>query len=384
MRTSSTSLFISTALSAAFCLLSGTSGFAQTTVVPPSDPLEPVTGAAQTVTSVEQRAGAVALLNHAADFYAMHTKGTPAHILQMSFNATASTLFPGGSGQLRETWISGQNWRWDATLGNYSLLRISSNGVAYDQQNPQPIPLRIKMLANAVFAPLQFISPRVAPMRLASVTWKGAQVTCILLNPEGNAVASAAASPATGRSWSEREFCIDPSTGLLAIYSEAPGIYVFYDYSNALKFHDRILPGAVTVNENGVAVVQAQLTSVTDTDQSNVSPFTPTAQMKEQGPAVVLFAPMRMNRVTPLLNLSQGTRVEPVVVHVTLDQQGNVQESEVLQTNSESAQALALVAQTKLWPVPEAGGTPPRQREAYVRVEFVSSLDGVRFLRGTR
>ncbi len=350
----------------AMLIPAGTAAEAQVQIAPPSDPMDPVTGNVQPVTTVEQRGAAVALMTRAVDQYSLHSKGTPAHILQIAFNATASTLFPGGAGQLRETWISGQNWRWDAALGNYSLLRISSSGVAYDQQTPQPIPLRLKMLANAVFAPLQFTTPRVAAMRTANVVWKGAAVTCILLSPEGSVATGA------GRQWDESEFCIDSSTGLLDVYSEVPGIYAFYDYTNALKFHDRVLPGSVTIDENGENVVQAQLTSVTDTNASDTSPFTPTAQMKSQGAAVVLFAPMRMTRTVREGSGPSGGAVQPTIVHVTLDELGNVQESEVLQTSGVSAQALAFVQQMKVWPVPQTGGTPPRQREAFVRVMFMA------------
>src|SRR5580700_8835074 len=149
-------------------------------LAPPSDPLEPVTGTPQNVTSVEQRAAAVALLNEAADHYSMHAKNTPAHILQISFNATASTLFPAGAGQLGETWISGQNWRWDATLGSYSLTRIGSNGVTYDEQQPKPIPFRLKMLSNAVFNAVTS-APRQENLRSASVSRQGGTITCILV-----------------------------------------------------------------------------------------------------------------------------------------------------------------------------------------------------------
>jgi len=356
-------------LFALFFFIAAASAQPALTLAPPSDPLEPVTGTPQDVTSVEQRAAAVALLNQAVDHYSMHAKTTPAQILQMAFHATASTLFPAGAGQLRETWISGQNWRWDASLGSYSLLRISSGGVAWDQQTPQAIPLRIKMLANAVLAPLQFVTLRVSPTRIASVTWKGAQITCMLIDPS-----LIPSTQATGRRWGESEFCVDPATGLLDIYSEAPGIYVFYDYTNALKFHDRILPGTVTIDENGAAVVEAQLTSIPDTDPSDTAPFTPTAQMKSQGPAVVLFAPGRGTRIVPTPNIQPGAAIEPVVVHVAFDEQGKVAESEVLQSNSFSAQALALVAQTpRFAELPQADGTPPRQRESFIRVEFTAA-----------
>jgi hypothetical protein len=343
-------------------------------VAPPADPHDPITASGQTPASVEtvqQRAAATTLLMQASDHYAMHAKGTPAHVLQMSFNATASTLYPAATGQLTETWISGQNWRWDGSLGsNYALLRISSNGVAYDQTANQPMPLHMKMLTNTVFAPMYGITPRTQPMRTASVSLNGTQVTCILL---GSGVWSGTAQGSRG--WDEAEYCVDPSTGLLRVYSEVPGIFAIYDYTNALKFHDRILPGAMTIEENGAAVVQAQLTSIADTDPNNTAPFTPTAQMMQQGPAAVLFLPMRMNRFMPSPSVTVDAGIQPVIVHITLDQQGKVGESELLQTTSMSQQALDLVKQI-VWPTPETSGTPPRQREAFVRVEY-APLRGV-------
>jgi hypothetical protein len=52
-------------------------------------------------------------------------------------------LNPRGAGQLRETRISGEDWRWDGSLGGYTLLRISSNAAIYDQNPNNMIPLRI-------------------------------------------------------------------------------------------------------------------------------------------------------------------------------------------------------------------------------------------------
>src|SRR5579863_4701461 len=93
----------------------------------PPDPLELVTGPTQVPATPAERGALVALIVNATEHYALHERGGPAHILQISFNAAGSTLYSGGAGQLRETWISGQNWRWDGSLGTYSLLRISSN-----------------------------------------------------------------------------------------------------------------------------------------------------------------------------------------------------------------------------------------------------------------
>jgi hypothetical protein len=347
-------------------LLIPLAGFGQS-LLPPSDPMEPVTGGTQQVTTAEQRASLRMLLLQAANHYQMHAQGTPAHIVQVSFTATASTSFAGGTGILRETWISGQNWRWDATLGAYSLLRISSNGVAYDQQPLHAIPLRLKMLANALFAPL---TPNEVTERTAQTTWKGTQVTCILRNVLGGPRDQAGA----GRTWGEAESCIDPLTGLLMMESAAPGIYVGYDYTNALRFHDRILPGSLTIWENGTAVVEAQLANIADTDASDHSPFTPTAQMKEQGPAITLGGVIQGRDIVRAPDIQAGSQIAPAVVHVTFDEQGAAQESEVLQSSGMSQRALSYVTGKKIWANQNAPGAPPRQREAYILVEFQPPL----------
>jgi hypothetical protein len=333
----------------------------------PPDPLELVTGPTQVPANPEQRGALVALMNRAVSHYALHQRGGPAHILQISFNATASTLNPGGAGQLRETWISGENWRWDGSLGGYTLLRISSNAAVYDQNPDSMIPLRLKMLSNAVFAPIEG-APRKATIRTTSVEWKGAQITCILMSAGANEQ-----TPATGRQWYETEYCIDPATGLLDIYSKAPGIYAVYDYSNALSFHGRVLPGSITITENGATVLAAQLTSVADTDPSNASPFTPTSQMIAQGPATALQLPTRFPLPGP--SPAPGAVVQPVIVHAVIDAKGNVRESEVLQTSSVSAAALAFVTGMKFAPMTPASGASPTEREAYINVRFQPPLE---------
>jgi hypothetical protein len=80
---------------------------------------------------------------------------------------------------------------------------------------------------------------------------------------------------------------------------------------------------------------------------------------------------MRSRRYVSSENASADA-IQPVIVHVTVDEKGNVQESEVLQTTSLSDRALSLLRERPLplMLAPEASGTPPRQREAFVRVEF--------------
>jgi hypothetical protein len=281
----------------------------------------------------------------------------------MTFNATASTAFPGGAGSLRETWISGQNWRWDGGLAGYSLVRISANGAIFDQNADSTIPLRIKMLANAVFAPIEG-APRQEALRSANVSWKNSVITCVLTSPPGALLGDT--QPATGRHWNETEYCIDPASGLLEIYSMTPGIYTVYDYASPLQFHGRELPGRITISENGATVVDAQLTSLAETDPANTSAFTPTAQMIAQGPAIMLGSPFRMRLPLPV---ATGGTVEAVIVHAIIDGEGNVRESEALQSSGFTAQALDFAGKMKFGRVKPASGAGPVEREMFINVE---------------
>jgi TonB family protein len=64
-----------------------------------------------------------------------------------------------------------------------------------------------------------------------------------------------------------------------------------------------------------------------------------------------------------------------VIVHAVIDAKGNVRESEVLQTSSVSAAALAFVTGMKFAPMTPASGASPTEREAYINVRFQPPLE---------
>jgi hypothetical protein len=159
----------------------------------------------------------------------------------------------------------------------------------------------------------------------------------------------------------------------LQIFSQAPGIYIAYDYANALKFHNHMLPGKITVSENGNNVIEAQLTSIADADPSNLSLYVPTTEMTAHGPAPVSDVPERFPMFFPAANASDSN-VQPTIVHVTIDPNGNVQEIEALQHTSVSDQALALMKSRRYPASPQPAGASPRLREAFVNVQFRPGL----------
>src|SRR5579871_2082094 len=188
----------------------------------PFDPLELATGPTAVPETPEKRALLLDLLERARQNNAMHTPGTAPFNLKASFNSVGRGSRDQGYGEVEETWLNGQTWRWSARLGDYSQLRIFYEGAAYDDKPRGHIPLRLQMVRNAIFWPVvgNFASSLI---RIATAKWEGTDLACILLSRGGNDPTAT-----VGRRWEESEYCIDPKTGLLRMHSEAPGIYSIY------------------------------------------------------------------------------------------------------------------------------------------------------------
>jgi hypothetical protein len=329
----------------------------------PADPLEPVTGDTRIPGSPQERAALLALMEKAMENHNLHLRGGAPYHLQASFTAAPSTLNPGGAGVLEESWVSGQNWRWSGNVGGYSNVQMSSNGVVYGT-NTVPMPIHFKILRHAVFAPLVTL-PRQRTLRSATASIQGVQATCILLSAGWNEQ-----TPAPGRQWYEAEYCINPASGAVQIWSPAPGIYVVYNYANAIAFHGRTLPGGIMVSESGATVIDAQVTSMTDANPGDLSLYTPTAQMAAQGPAIVANLIERFPLIFGESDIAPEAVVQPTIVHATIDQNGKVLEAEALQSSAMSARALAAVINTKFGQRPQPAGASPLLSEVFINVQF--------------
>ena len=158
----------------------------------PQDPLELVTGPTAVPATAAERGALVVLLNRAVDHYSLHARGTrptfsrfrstPPHprCFKAAPDIFARLGFPARTGAgmepCRATPFSGS-----------ARMAPSSTRIA-----DSLIPLRMKMLANAIFLPVAG-APRRETLRTTSVTWKGAQITCILT--------SATKQPAGANEW---------------------------------------------------------------------------------------------------------------------------------------------------------------------------------------
>jgi len=327
----------------------------------PYDPLELATGPTVVPDTPEKRALLLNLLERARQNSAMHTPGTAPFDIKVSFNSVGDSHST-GYGELEETWLNGQTWRWSARLGDYSQLRIFYQGAAYDDKPRGHMPLRLQMVRNSVFWP---VVGNFAPtlMRMATARWEGTDVACILISGALNE-----ASATAGRRWEENEFCIDPKTGLLRIHSEAPGIYSVYDYNGAAQFHGRTIPRQTTIVEGGTTVLQIHLDSVQDAND-DPNQFVPTKKMMSHGPGAIMVGPFRFPESVRAPAGYSG-EIKPVIVHAILDQKGKVLDAEVVGSSDPALSAAALGVVWHSSYLPAQQRDRPLQREAFINVRF--------------
>jgi hypothetical protein len=330
------------------------------TVAPlPSDPLELVTGPAQSLNDPARRTLVLSLLEGVRQNNGMHTAGGAPFAMKVSFESSGASHYM-GSGEVDETWMNGRTWHWSAHLADYSIHRIFYEGAPYDEKSKGPIPLRIKMVREAVFWPVsgQFGA---SYLRVASARWEGVDVICVLQS-RGSGAAS---NDEPGRHWEEREFCIDPKSGFLRTYSEAPGIYTIYNYDETLKFHGRTLARSIYVVQGGETVLQIHLDSIAD-PQPTPSEFTPSQEALARGPGTIMAAPVRMWVEDDQLPGQNG--IQPVMVHALLNDKGKVLDAELLDRNSPLGNDALVFVKMKDFP---SGYKGDREREAFIEVKFV-------------
>ncbi|MGA8027851.1 MAG: hypothetical protein WB992_11960, partial [Bryobacteraceae bacterium] len=276
----------------------------------PNDPLELATGPALVPDTPEKRVAVLDLLERARQNSAMHAPGMAPFDIKVSFNSIGKDSHSTGYGEVEETWLNGQTWRWTARLGDYSQLRIFYQGAAYDEKPKGHIPLRIQMVRNAVFWPIVggFAG---SVLRMATAKWEGTDVACILIS---RGMSDAMSEP--GRRWEENEYCIDPKTGLLRVMSEAPGIYSVYDYDGGVQFHGRVLPRRTTIVEGGTTVLQITLDGLEDPNH-DPNQFIPTKKMISHGPGPIVVGPFRFPEIARA-PAGYSSMILPVIVHAIL------------------------------------------------------------------
>lgn len=352
----------------------------------PGDPLELATGPTAIVDTPQKRLAVTRLLRQARRNIMLHAPDTNPFTLKVTFTSTGHPRYS-GAGEMEEAWASGQSWRWNAELADYHQDRVFFDGFAYDEKSPGPIPLRLHMLRGALFNPGPMLAPQ-ALMRIASAQWQGTDLMCVLISGAGNDP-----TPTPGRRWTETEHCIDPKTGLLHLSSEAPGIYVVYDYASAVQFHGKTLPREISVVEAGNQVLDIHVESIED-GAGDPARLKPTPQMMANGPGTILTRIRRFPQTVifpeaatsgtdvkrqKLNKISGGAtkvNVEPVIVLAIIDEHGKVIDAEALQNTNPTLSEAALRLVKNSTYRGQAPGTVPQQREAFINVRLVEFATG--------
>lgn len=329
-----------------------------------ADPMEPVTGEAKVVSDPELRSAVLNLVEHARQNNELHGPGMPMFVMKVTFTSAGESRYL-GAGEMEETWGRPGRMRWTARLGDYSQLRIVSGSEVWDE-HPSPIPLRIHMIRGALFNPIPGNWSH-ATLRVSSAVWQGTQLTCVLTSGWG-----AQQSSTPGRRWQETEFCIDPQTSLLRIYSQAPGIYAVMDYHDALVFHGRTLPRQIEFTEAGTKILQVRINSLADAGNLDPKLFVPPQAQDQHEQGAVISQYQRMQKVAPAPAGYLG-QLRPVIVNCSVDSKGAVMEAEALQMSiPELAAAAVEFVKQSHFPA-ESEEEMPRQRQAFVTVYFAAA-----------
>jgi len=182
--------------------------------------------------------------------------------------------------------------------------------------------------------------------------------------------------PPGGRYWREMEYCIENKSGLLQIYSEAPGIYVVYGYGNGPKYETLTFPKRLTIFEHGTMVLGAQTDPVKDPGAPAPNLFEPTAAMSTGG--AILATPLHYFRNPPvncgIFMEGPVSEIEPIIIHASIGDDGAVLEAEALQDYAPALSQLALdrVRSSNFGrPVRSRGDTTVRQQELFVEVDVL-------------
>jgi hypothetical protein len=188
--------------------------------------------------------------------------------------------------------------------------------------------------------------------------------------------------PITGaRNWEKSEFCTDAGTGLLTKCSPAPGLFIHYDYSNAVQCHGKTIAGAFTVTEGGRTVIEARTLGVSDPPDPKNAIFDSTGPIslgvgREMTPA------SRFRGLVPLfnrlLNVAPPTNpvIQVVVLHGNAGPDGKLTGVGILATTDASLNQTAL-DRAAMWNGNGAGNRSQpdatgQSHEALFTMEFVT------------
>jgi hypothetical protein len=291
----------------------------------PYDPSEAVIGDAPLIRDAKDRAATLQLL-----LTAQRLSNVRLHAYDLKTTFTSYGSLPSdGRWTLEDTSPGVSIYRWTAQGPSFSAVFLSLDRLLSSNEPGGAVPLRLAQVRSAIFG---VYAPQIGPyatLRVANSELRGGEFQCVLVG-RGN-FGKTEPNFAKGRSFDESEYCVDPRTGLLAMYSPFAGEYIHYDYANAQHFHDVTIPDRFTITEGGKTIIEARTESVSDAPPKSSNLFVAEG-LAPIGAGVVLEVPSLMRGVRPLPNASPGesANVEVVVVHGVVSPDGKLNEAEVV------------------------------------------------------
>ncbi|MBV8206857.1 MAG: hypothetical protein JO041_08685 [Acidobacteria bacterium] len=333
----------------------------------PADPLELATGATKLLDTPQERATVLGLLERARQNSDLWGPTQP-YKLKLTFNSWGNALYT-GAGEMEQIWEGVSRFRFTVRVGAFTQTRLFTNGRAYDVRSNSFVPLRVQMVRAVVLWPMNF-GPR-SMMRIAAGRLGETDLLCALFSGAGNDPQEMSSVP--GRRWSETEFCVEPNSGLLRVYSEAPGIYAAYDYAGGMKLHGHVLPASITVTEAGEEVLAIHLDSIAEPTPADLRQLEPTGELASAEAGDALAFPVRFPQFMDAPAAYRG-EVHPVVVHAILGGDGRPLDQEALQNSDpELTEAAMALVRSSTYPSPRAART---QREVFITVKFKVPVSG--------
>lgn len=329
----------------------------------PDDPLEMAAGTAQTSSKSSDRDAALQLLARARENYDLKG-GRRGYDLKVSFTVVSGgqTEYD-GDWEMEEIFLPKYGTRWTAkAAAGYTTTQISADNRHYGEGTSSTIPLRLHEARAALLGAIPTNLNR-RSVRTATSTYKGVQVTCVLL-----AGPDRVPTPSSGRRWDELEDCVDPRSGLLQVHSQVPGRYYGYDYTEAPKLGDRVLPRTVTVTEAGKTVSSIHVDSLTEISEADSTLFTSTPEMIE---SVNLAQAQKISVFPDIIPMTAGATIQPVCVFGLFTPLGQIVEAHSLQPADPNSQAAVEFAKSMNFYVPPPSGARPVQHFVFIIEKFV-------------
>lgn len=322
-------------------------------VRPPSFTQDPVNVTPVLVSTPEDRAAAITLLETTKQLAKLHMPDTPSWEFSVPFRAYAGTnshVKYSGDGELTETWFNGQSWRWTARLGDYSVSQYSSGRGPVNREGVVFVPLRAMALRSEIFWALEPTNSS-ARIRTAAVQWNGMALSCLLFAPGVGEITGA-------RAWEEEEFCIDPVKKVLQIHSFVPGSYTVFSYALGRSLGGRPEPDAIQMYEGGTLVVDSRvdLHDLRGVDASTIA-----------APADALYPGVRWTRAMRRNTIQLGQIEGRAIIHAALGSGGALEWDLSAASSDEAGRAaMELAGNQAFGRVVNAA-----QTNAYIDVRFV-------------